>query len=144
VYALDPAKPRTLVFYHPERKLGGTLTVRGDEAQPPVAKLAAAAAVTGRVLDAEGQPVAGAEVGTSYPDRAASELDRFLRQQREPVRTDKDGRFRLEGIVPGLKFGLSIRKGQTFLVGKPRVGHKQAESGQTLELGEIKTEPLRQ
>src|SRR5262249_57199624 len=31
VYALDAKRPRKLIFYHPERKLGAALVVRGDE-----------------------------------------------------------------------------------------------------------------
>src|SRR5262249_9766098 len=62
IYALDPKRPRALAFYHVERKLGGALTVRGDEAGPLAVTLRPTGSVTGRVLDADGQPVAGADV----------------------------------------------------------------------------------
>src|SRR5207249_6380547 len=40
VYALDPSdRPRQLVFYHPGRKLGGSLSVRGDEKEPPAVQI---------------------------------------------------------------------------------------------------------
>jgi len=39
LYALDPAKPRTVVFSHAERKLAGSLSVRGDEAGPLTVRL---------------------------------------------------------------------------------------------------------
>jgi hypothetical protein len=55
-------------------------------------------------------------------------------QQREAVRTDRDGRFRLEGLVPDLKFGLSLHQGRTFLVGTPRIGLKEVGAGKTLDL----------
>jgi RNA polymerase sigma factor (sigma-70 family) len=141
VYALDPQKPRTLVFYHPVRKLGGSLSVRGDEPGPLTAKLLPTGTVIGRILDADGQPIAGADVGVSYQTNAGSELERFLRPQREPIRTDKDGRFRLDGVVPEVKFSLSLRQGPTFLVGKPRIGVKNVQTGQTLDLGDRRTEP---
>jgi len=35
VLALDPENPRRLVFLHPEKKLGGTAVVRGDERLDP-------------------------------------------------------------------------------------------------------------
>jgi protocatechuate 3,4-dioxygenase beta subunit len=142
VYALDPEKPRQLVFFHPGRKLAGQLTVRGDEKESPAVGLLPTGAVTGRVLDADGQLVAGAEIDLSLPGETAQELYRQLNQRREAVRTDRDGGFRLEGLVPGLKFGLSIRQGRTFLVGEPRIGLKEVGAGKTLDLGDIRTRPL--
>jgi hypothetical protein len=142
VYALDPAKPRTLAVYHPGRNLGGRVVVRGDEAGPVVAKLQPAGTVTGRILDPDGQPLAGGTVVISYPSNSASELDRHLQQQRPPVQTDKDGRFKLEGVVPGLKFAVNnVRKGDTMLVPEPRTGLKEVASGATLELGDVRTKP---
>ncbi len=143
VYALDPARPRQLVALHAQKNLAGSLTVRGDETEPPVLKLAPVGSVTGRLLDSDGQPIAGADVGLSYRSQAASDLDRQMQQLRSPVRTDADGRFRLENVVPGQKFWLSIRKGQTFLAGKPRIGERQVEAGATLDLADFRTEPQR-
>jgi hypothetical protein len=144
IYALDAARPRRLVFLHSQRRLAGTVTVRGDEHVPPVARLAPTGAVAGRVLDADGQPVAGAKVILSSPSGPAERLYRKLAESREPVRTDPDGRFRLEGIVPDLAFTLGIYKGSTLLVGKPRIGAREVKSGATLDLGDVTTEPLRQ
>jgi RNA polymerase sigma factor (sigma-70 family) len=139
VHALDPDRPRRLVFFHADRRLAGVLTVRGDEVEPPVVRLAAAGAVTGRVLDADGQPVASAtvELSSSGP---AGQLYRRLHEGRELPRTGPDGRFRLDGIIPDLKFALSIRRGQTLLVGTPRIGHREVAPGRTLDLGEVRTQ----
>jgi protocatechuate 3,4-dioxygenase beta subunit len=141
VFALDPKMPRRVLFYHGERKLAGSLVVRGDEKEPPVARLTATGSVAGRVLDRDGQPIAGADVQLSSPERDASELYRQLDQKRKPIRTDKDGRFRIEGIVPEVKFQLNIYQGRTFLVGEPRIGARQVKSGATLDLGDVRTKP---
>jgi RNA polymerase sigma factor (sigma-70 family) len=141
VYALDPKRPRQLMFLHPARKLGGTLKVRGDEKESASVKLAPTGSLKGRVLDQEGQPVAGAEVRFSYEGQAGGELYRHLKPPREPVRTDADGRFRLEGLVPDAKFGVGISKGKTFLVGEPRIGLRQVKPGATLDLGDFRTRP---
>ena len=89
------------------------------------------------------RPIAGADVGLSSANDIVSELYRRLEQQREPVRTDKDGHFRLEGVVPDLKFGLNLRKGNAYLVGEPRIGQRQVASGQTLDLGDLRTKLAR-
>lgn len=141
VSALDPKKPRRLLFFHSQSNLAGSLTVRGDEKEPPVARLNPTGAVTGRVLDREGQPIAGADVNLSSPDRDASELYRLLDQRRKIIHTDKDGRFRIEGIVPEVKFQLSIQRGRTFLVGEPRIGIRQVKPGETINLGDVRVKP---
>lgn len=144
VFALDPNKPRRLLFFHVERQLAGSLTVRGDEKGPLTVRLAPVGTVTGRLLDREGQPIAGAfvELHTGEgPYGTARELYRHLQQRRPPIRTDKDGRFRLEGIVPEVKFGLSIYQGRAFLVGEPPIGVRQVKPGETLDLGTIHVKP---
>jgi RNA polymerase sigma factor (sigma-70 family) len=140
-YALDPKRPRELMFLHPTRKLAGTLKLRGDEKEPATVKLVPTGALKGRVLDQEGQPVAGAEVRFSYEGEVGDELFRHLKPPREPARTDADGRFRLEGLIPDAKFGLGISKGKTFLVGEPRIGLREVKSSATLDLGDVRTKP---
>jgi RNA polymerase sigma factor (sigma-70 family) len=140
-YALDPKRPRELMFLHPGRNVAGALTLRGDEKEPVSVKLVPTGALKGRVLDQDGQPVAGAEVRFSYEAETGDQLYRHQKPPREPVRTDADGRFRLDGLIPDAKFGLGISKGKTFLVGEPRLGLRQVKSGATLDLGEFRTRP---
>jgi hypothetical protein len=141
VYALDPERPRRLVFLHPEKKLGGTATLRGDEKEPVVVKLAPLGAVTGRFLEVEGAALAGAEISLDARDRIASELYRHLGRTASSARTDKEGRFTLPGVVPGVKFYLQTHKDQTYYVGEPRIGLHEVEPGKTLDLGERKLKP---
>ncbi len=141
VFALDPKKPRRLLFVHTERKLAGSLTVRGDEKEPPVARLGRAGSVIGRVLDGDGQPITGADINLESSDKAAGELYRQLRQRQQVVRTGKDGRFRIEGIVPDINFTLNIYRGRTFLIGEPRIDVWQVKADETLDLGAIRVRP---
>jgi RNA polymerase sigma factor (sigma-70 family) len=143
VYALDPERPRRLVLLHPQKKLGGTVTLRGDEKEPVVVKLGPLGSIKGRFLEVEGAPLAGVEVTVSSSDGIASELHRFLARTSTPARTDKEGRFTVSDVVPGVKVYLQTRRGNTYYVGEPRVGQRQLEPGQTLDLGDWKMRPQR-
>ncbi len=141
IFALDPKKPRRVLFFHAERNLAGSLTLRGDEKEPSVIRLGRAGTAIGRILDRDGQPITGANIDLSSPDGSASELYRQVRQSQQAVRTDKDGRFRVEGIVPEVKFTLGIMQGRTFFVGEPRISVRQVKPGETLDLGDIRVKP---
>jgi protocatechuate 3,4-dioxygenase beta subunit len=115
--------------------------VRADETEPVTVKLAPAAAVTGRVLDADGQPVKDVIVAVSHGDDSARELDRYLAQRRGPARTGADGRFRVTGVIPGLSIGLQLRKGSTALTfPRPEKPHRLT-AGQTLDVGDLRVTP---
>jgi hypothetical protein len=139
IYALDPDKPRPVAFLHAGRKLAALVTLRGDEKEPLVVRLTPAAVVTGRALNEDGQPLAGAEVYPLYPAAIGEQLNKS-RGRDDPVQTDKEGRFRLEGIVPGLMMKLGFRnKGQQMLVPEKQLEVQPLESGKTLDLGELRT-----
>jgi RNA polymerase sigma factor (sigma-70 family) len=142
VYAVDPKKPRQLVVYHPGKHLGGTAVIRGDEKEPVVVKLGALGAVTGRLRDVDGIPLAGAEVSVNARGPVASELYRSARLTEKPALTDRDGRFRLEGIVPGVSFSVQVRKGDRYFGGKPRIGPLKLKPGGSRDLGDRTVEAL--
>jgi hypothetical protein len=143
VYALGPDRPRELVVYHPGKRLGGTAVVRGDEKGPVVVKLGPVGRVSGRLLEADGTPLAGAEVSVNTRGRAGRELYRFAKPTGKPVITDKDGRFVLTGVVPGVSFYLQIRKGEEYFGGKPKLGLRRLKPGESLDLGDRTVELLR-
>jgi RNA polymerase sigma factor (sigma-70 family) len=143
VYALDPANPRTLALYHADKRLGGQVTVRGDEKEPVVVRLSPLGRLTGRLLDGDGQPLAGMTVSVSPTrtiDRALYEGDNGVGT---PARTDKDGRFALEGVLPEMPFYAGFRKGNDYYVGKPKVGSHKLKPGETLDLGDRTLQPSR-
>jgi RNA polymerase sigma factor (sigma-70 family) len=143
VYALNPAKPRTLAIYHPEKRLGGTIVVRGDEKAPVLARLGPLGKVIGRMRDTDGNPLSDAEISINPRGEPASELDRFAGPTAKPVITDQQGRFALDGVVPGISFYLQIRKGESYFGGKPKIGLRQLKPGESLNLGDLTMEPLR-
>jgi len=96
VRGFNPRRPRNLVFTHAARKLGAFVTVAGERKEPLVVKLEPFGSVVGRILDEDGQPAAGTMV----------RLDcEHLYYERGPrVKTDREGRFRIEGLVPGQRY----------------------------------------
>jgi hypothetical protein len=139
VYALDPENPRELMLIHPDRKLAGFVTLRGDEKEPVTVKLSPAAALAGRALNAAGEPVADAEVYTFYKTPVGQQFNRRRSQPGQP-RTDKEGRFLLEGIIPGLDFSLTfLTRGKMLQPEKPT--DIKLEPGQKKDEGDIRLKP---
>ncbi len=139
--ALDPRQPRQVIFYHAERRLAGSLIVRGDEKEALTVRLAPTGTLTGRLQDADGRPVSGVdiEIWVNEPSSPTSltYLYVHLNSTRLPVRTDKEGRFRVEGVVPGEKFSLSVRRGGAFLDIGSRTRQLQVKAGETLDLDNL-------
>jgi RNA polymerase sigma factor (sigma-70 family) len=142
VFALDPARPRQLVVYHPEKQLGGTAVIRGDEKEPAVVKLGPVGTVTGRLREADGTPLAGAEVSVNARTRVARKLYRFARPSGKPAVTDPDGRFTLTGVVPGVSFSVQVRKGEQYFRSKPNPGPLKLKPGESRDLGNRTVELL--
>jgi len=142
--ALDPAEPRLLQFVHPEKKLASSLVVRGDEKGPLKVELGPAGTLTGRFVTTDGKPLADLEL---FADMSGPVAD--PRQRLKPdvtagsfprgPRTDKDGKFRIEGLAPGLKYRLVLFRGMYVLVpdGEARKG-VTVKAGETKDLGEMK------
>ena len=53
-----------------------------------------------------------------------------------PIKTDKDGRFRVSGLVPGLKYSLNVWK-DGAIIGQP-AKDVIIKAGETRDLGDIK------
>lgn len=136
VYALRPERPRALVLYHPERGLGGVATVRGDETEPVVARLAPLGSIAGRLVDSSGRPLVGLEAYVYGATEIGRELYRFAPFPQPSVVTDADGRFQLESVVPGMSIYLGVRQGKQSFTGRPALGRLKVEPGEAVDLGE--------
>jgi RNA polymerase sigma factor (sigma-70 family) len=104
-------KPVRIIFYQAERRLTGTLTLKGEEKQPVSVKLGPAAAIKGRLLDAEGKLLADMVVEMRYRDRAAEKLHNIIQHNEEkgPILTDATGAFAYDDVIPDMKFELTFR-----------------------------------
>ena len=133
---LMPDEERMVVVRHEGRKLGKVVRVRkGDDAGGPVVvKLEPLAAITGRVADADGNPVSGARV---RPDLLPSG-DFSLRLGE--VSTDEKGRFRVADVPTGCNYALAVESAGVLRNGRFAFSPKDivVKPGETTEADEIR------
>jgi RNA polymerase sigma factor (sigma-70 family) len=105
--ALNTAKSRRLLFWHRDRKLAGTVVLRGNEPEPITVRLQPLATLTGRAIGKEGEPLVGyaVEFG-AWPDLEwpGSNKD----GERATILTDKEGRFRVPDLPAGVPLHLMV------------------------------------
>jgi RNA polymerase sigma factor (sigma-70 family) len=142
-YNIEPDKPRLMVFFEPVRKLAGTWTLKGDEKQPVVVKLGPVGAIKGRLLDADGKPLAGVVIDVRYRDRGAEEIHNVIHKSKQVV-TDADGTFTPDELIPQLKFELSFRLGKRRFERetKPADPAIQVKPGECCDVGAIKVKRI--
>jgi RNA polymerase sigma factor (sigma-70 family) len=138
---VDPRRPTILIFRHPEKNLVVRVEVRGDEKETLTARLQPGCKVAGRILDAEGQPLANANVRLLLGKKDG----RFPQVQLvlSSPKTDKEGRFAIEGLLPEtglvLLVGIADKEG-----GMGRTIHSvndlTLKEGEAKDLGDVKTQ----
>ncbi len=141
VTGLDSEQPRLLEFACVEKKLAGSVAVKGDEKGPLVVKLVPAAAMTGRLVTPDGKPIADGELIAlrgAIDQPQPRNADPTVGSLPPSVRRDKDGKFRIEGLVPGLTYYLGLVKGNYLHRLSGAAGGKLTfEEGQTRDFGDV-------
>lgn len=105
-------------------------------------------AITGRVVDGEGKPIAGVQIKDYNPSGLQDAYipknlwhkgpDGQLQRVNDLYLTDQDGRFRIEGLAPGMKYGLSAWAQKEIKILGKLISGVTVESGQTKDLGDLK------
>ena len=103
-----PTAGGAITFIEPERRLIGCLLARGDADTPYTVVMQPWGTVTGQIVDENGRPAptlldSGAETLEVDPDPTIGVY--------EPPPTDQQGRFRLERLVPGLRYSAKMYRG---------------------------------
>jgi RNA polymerase sigma factor (sigma-70 family) len=129
VQGLSPKRPRQLLVLHARRRLIGSLEVKGTETKPLTVRLVPWASLKGR-LYAEGRPMRGAEL-QGNPSLS------------EKVWTDGEGRFSVEGLLPGVSYDFTYEKSSPRTPGTLLKGFV-AKPGEVRDLGEVRGKPFRQ
>ena len=142
IYALDPSRPRRVTITHAGRKLIGSVYLKGDETGPLTIQLQPYSTVTGRIVDEDGRPHGGVGImsaGGSMPARPAEHGILPGGNVGGGIRIGRDGRFRIEGLVPGLKYGAGAIEG---FMGYGELFHDLTVApGEVKDLGDIKAVP---
>jgi protocatechuate 3,4-dioxygenase beta subunit len=129
VRGLNPRAKRPLLFYHKERNLGFFVKdVSGEKPDTLTVKLQPCGSASGRVVDHEGNPVA--EVPLAF---IAARFGHDWRGDANAV-TDKEGRFRVKGLVGGIEYQVLPRKGPI----NPIVAQVAVEPGKDKDMGDVK------
>jgi RNA polymerase sigma factor (sigma-70 family) len=142
VYQLQ-GKPRLVVFHDPAGKRFATVRLKGDEKEVVVVKLGPGGAVKGRLIGEDGKPLAGVAVRLYHRERVAEEMHAHIHRA-SLVETDADGRFRIDGVVPGVPFYLALSRGQQSFEPAAKLADPQVQPGKRLDLGDVKVKPKRQ
>jgi len=127
VQGFNPRRPRELLFQHPEKGLVGVAQPPKKNGDTVMVRLGPGAAVTGRLVDDDGKPRAGVALQVWFRLKE----DRQFRQYPSWSPTDREGRFRIQALLPGYEFRLSDGKAESPIGVAPR-------SGQTKDLGDVK------
>ena len=128
--------PRTLLFFHRERKLAGGLVLKGRQSSPLDIQLRPWGTLTGRLVGADGKPLAsGLVLNAVYRPSVPSGHGTFRERH---YQVDKSGRFLIEGLAPGIPYDVWImpEPGNVRSVGLLRSNVKVA-AGENKDLGDL-------
>jgi RNA polymerase sigma factor (sigma-70 family) len=130
VRRFNPLRPRPVFFRHPGKGLVGVAQPPKEDGGSVTVRMGPGAAVTGRIVDAGGEPRAGVEIWVSFhPKGEPHWQEQGL--QRDEIKTDREGRFRIEALLPGLDYELVVDHRAV------RFG-RGLEAGKTKDLGDLR------
>jgi hypothetical protein len=134
VYGVKDREIRMIMAMHEEKHLAGLLPLKGDEKGRLVLKLQPWGAVAGRLISSDGEPLRGVDVMIErFDDKVFDPLVGYLKDRF--FQTDKDGKFYIEALVPGMKYTMAVMvKGQFIGFAFDDL---QVKPGETKDLGDV-------
>jgi hypothetical protein len=133
VPTFNPQRPHEMLFQHLEKGLVGVAQPPKENGGSITVRMGPGAAATGRLVDKDGKPRAGVELDVRFRPKEDSFSHPY---PPERIQTDREGRFRLEALLPGYQFRLSDEKGE--------LSFSAPRSGQTKELGDVQLKQNRE
>jgi hypothetical protein len=130
VQAFNPRRPRDVFFQHPEKGLVGVARPLKENGGSVTVQMKPGATITGRLVDGAGRPQASVELEVWVRHKGSSFHSDWSDYSPGPIKTDREGRFRAEALLPDYEFRLQGDKDELRLGVAPR-------SGQTKDLGDV-------
>jgi RNA polymerase sigma factor (sigma-70 family) len=148
VQGLEKGETRLLQFFHKDKKLSGSVVIKEGQKDKLTVKLAPSGTLTGRLVNADGKPVIDGELISldtppmATPGKPMTDLARGSYHENR-IRVNKNGEFRIEGLIPGLKYQMGLIKGAYF----HKLGGDAGEgitikAGETKKLGDVEVKPF--
>jgi RNA polymerase sigma factor (sigma-70 family) len=131
VRGFNPRRPRPVLFRHIEKNLVAVFELPKDTTKSITVRMQPGATITGRLVDANGQPRPNVEMDVSARDDKGNSLGFSLPNK---VKTDKAGRFRIETLLPGYKYELNDHYGFLRDMLQLKDGLR---AGETMDLGDV-------
>jgi beta-lactamase regulating signal transducer with metallopeptidase domain len=136
VEAFNYRRPRDVIFCHPEKGLVGVARPPRENGGSVEVQMAPGATITARLVDGDGKPQFGVKLDVIFRQMGRFHVD-WSHYSPGRIWTDREGRFRLEALLPDYEFRLESDKGALRLGRAPR-------SGQTNDLGDLKINEQRE
>lgn len=144
IHGLAPGHPRRVVVSHAGRKLIGSVYLKGDESGSLTIPMQPYGTITGRVVDEEGHPRAGLGLSSIHGNRPKRiDVEGVLPggDVGGGIGIGRDGRFRVEKLVPGLRYGGHALEGYRIIGELFR--DVVVAPGEIKDLGDLKVIPPR-
>jgi RNA polymerase sigma factor (sigma-70 family) len=128
-----PSGRYRLDFVHKGRKVAAFLPLTGDEQSGLMVKLQPWGTLTGRIVDEAGRPRTSVQLFSTIAEKSDPERGAL---EGNSIPVDSSGRFRIEGLVPGVKYD-ALATDMNTVTGIALDG-VQVKSGETKDLGDVK------
>ena len=137
----NPGKLESIVIVQKKQGLGAHVKIKGDEPDPVRVTLQKTGTVTGRLVDEDGVP--RPDVPFSLMQEMATRGDSMLMELfTAGLKSGPDGRFRVDGLVPGVPYELdAIKKNEmNYSLRSEGFLHKSRwtiKAGETQDWGDV-------
>jgi RNA polymerase sigma factor (sigma-70 family) len=136
VEGLKPNERRLIQFMHEDKKLAGFLIVQGNDKGPRRVRLEPWGTLTGRIVTAEGEWLTGVRWVRCSTSKVKDGSEVYDFDMTSPL--GQEGRFRIEGLTPGLKYELQVSKqGYAVDIISGKSKDLTIKAGETKDLGVV-------
>ncbi|HJZ90281.1 MAG TPA: carboxypeptidase-like regulatory domain-containing protein, partial [Gemmataceae bacterium] len=140
ISAVNPNAPKPYFFYHEKKNLAAAVILKGDEPDDFKVTVQKAAVITGRLLGDDGEPLANTEISGAIDNNQLGLKGGWYGFFYG--KTDKDGKFQIAGLVPGVKLSARVKRNHEFA--EQIFEHLGFGAGEERDLGDIKVKPAKE